>query len=327
MAFVASFLVRRLAQSLVIIFLVTLLIFTLLRVVPGDPVRMIAGPMATQETVDKMATDLGLHDPLLVQYGRYMGRVLKGDFGTSFVRPKSGQTTGGGRANDPTRLDRAEVLDLVLDRLPLTLQLAGLAILFALAIAVPIGCMAGIWRTRWPDNLAVLASSVMVSIPNFWFGLVLALTFSIQLGWLPAVGYRGFSYTILPAVVLAVELAPILMRAISLSLGAALGEAYIRAGEVRGLSRRRMIWLHAARNASVPVLNMFGIQLGTLLGGVLIVEFIFDYPGVGHLAINAVLQRDFPLIQAVTILAATMFIFVNMMVDLISSLLDPRLEY
>lgn len=326
MAFFASFLVRRLAQAVIIVFVVTILIFTILRVVPGDPVRLILGPMATQETLDRMAVRLGLHDPIFVQYVRYMRGVLRGDFGTSFVRPVSGQTTGGGRPDDPTRLDRANVIDLISDRLPLTLQLAGLAILFALLIAVPAGVLAGIYRMRFPDSFVILTSSVMVSLPNFWLGLVLALVFSIKLGWLPAVGYRGFSYTVLPALVLAIELAPILMRAIGISLGTALSESYVAMGQMRGLSRARMIW-HASRNAAVPVLNLFGIQLGAMLGGVLIIEFIFDYPGLGQLTINAVLQRDFPLIQAVTIVTSVIFVFVNMVVDYISSVIDPRLEY
>lgn len=327
MAFFASFLIRRLAQAVVIIFLVTILIFTILRMVPGDPVRLILGPMATQDTLDRMAARLGLNEPIIVQYARYMKGVLHGDFGTSFIRPKSGQTTGGGRADDPTRLDRAEVIDLIAARLPLTLQLAGLAILFALLISIPLGVLAGIYRMRLPDTFAILASSVMISLPNFWLGLVLALAISIKLGWLPAVGYRGFSYTILPAIVLAIELAPILIRAIGISLGTALNESYVAMGEMRGLSRKRMIWRHAARNASVPVLNLFGIQIGTLLGGVLIIEFLFDYPGLGHLTISAVLQRDFPLIQAITILISVIFVFVNMAVDFVSSLIDPRLEY
>jgi len=328
MAFLASFLVRRLAQAVIIIFLVTVLIFTIVRIVPGDPVRLILGPAATPETVDRMADRLGLHNPIIVQYAHYMRRVvLHGDFGTSFFRPKSGMTVGGSRVEDPTRLDRAEVLDLIAARLPLTLQLAGLAIVFAVIIAVPLGVLAGIYHARFPDTFAILTSSVMISLPNFWLGLVLALLIGIKLGWLPAVGYRGFSYAILPAIVLAIELAPVLMRAIAMSLHGALNESYVAEGQMRGLSRARMIWRHASRNAAVPVLNLFGIQLGALLGGVLVIEFIFDYPGVGHLTIMAVLQRDFPLIQGVTILISAIFVFVNIVVDYVSSLIDPRLGY
>jgi len=327
MHYVISFLARRLAQSVVIVLLVTFLIFVILRLVPGDPVRLIAGPMATPETVERVSENLGLNEPILVQYWKYMSGVVRGDFGTSFIRPESGQTTGGGRGDDPTRLDRADVIDLIAGRLPLTLQLAALAICFAFLISMPIGLAAGIYRARWPDSFSIITSSIMVSVPNFWLASVLVLVFSINLGWLPAVGYRGFSYMILPAVVLAIELAPVLIRAVASSLGSILNEGFIKIGEARGLSRRRMIWAHGVRNAAAPVLNVLGIQLGVLLGGVLIVEYVFDFPGLGHLSINAVLQRDFPVIQAITILASVIFIFVNILVDLFSSIIDPRLEY
>ena len=327
MAPIAVFLVRRLAQGAVILLLVTSIIFTVLRVIPGDPVRLMAGPTAAEDTVERMARELGLRDPIPVQYVRYIAGVLRGDLGTSFVRPRSGQTTGGGRADDPTRADRAEALQLILDRMPLTGQLAGVALGLTLLLALPLGVASGVYRGRWPDTLAFVICCITVSLPNFWLGLALTLLLSIHLGWLPAVGYRGVAYTILPAIVLAIELAPILIRAIGLALAGALREGYAQLGPLRGLSRRRVLWAHAARNAAVPVLNMLGLQVATLLGGVLIVEFLFDYPGLGHLTITAVFQRDFPLIQAITLITGATLVLVNILVDLAASLIDPRLGY
>ncbi|NNU49110.1 ABC transporter permease [Rhizobium sp. WYCCWR 11279] len=325
--FILSFLVRRLAQGALIVFLVTLLIFTLLRVVPGDPVRLMAGGMAPEALIEQIAKDMGLRDPILVQFGRYMRGVVRGDLGQSFVRPASGASTGGSRFGDSTRGERAEVLTLIGDTLPMTLQLGGLAIFFALVFSFLVGIPGGLAPGRWPDRVAFYISSIFISLPNFWLGIVLAMLLSVKLGWLPAIGYSGFAYTILPAIVLAVELAPVLIRTLTGSVATVMMEPFIAVGNVRGLSRSRIIVAHALRNASVPLLNLIGIQISGLLGGVLVVEFIFDYPGLGLLTINAVLQRDFPLIQGIAIVTSAIFVFINIAVDLIATMIDPRLEY
>jgi len=325
--FVLSFLVRRLAQGVLIVFLVTLLIFTLLRVVPGDPVRLMAGGMAPEALIEQIAKDMGLRDPILVQFGRYMSGVVRGDLGQSFVRPASGASTGGSSFGDSTRGERAEVLTLIGDTLPMTLQLGGLAIIFALIFSFLVGIPGGLAPDRWPDRVAFYISSIFISLPNFWLGIVLAMLLSVKLGWLPAIGYGGFAYTILPAIVLAVELAPVLIRTLTGSLAAVMMEPFIAVGNVRGLSRARIVVAHALRNASVPLLNLIGIQISGLLGGVLVVEFIFDYPGLGLLTITAVLQRDFPLIQGIAIVTSAIFVFINIAVDLIATMIDPRLEY
>ncbi|QKK33146.1 ABC transporter permease (plasmid) [Rhizobium indicum] len=325
--FILSFLVRRLAQGALIVFLVTLLIFTLLRVVPGDPVRLMAGGMAPEPLIEQIAKDMGLRDPILVQFGRYMSGVVRGDLGQSFVRPASGASTGGSSFGDSTRGERAEVLTLIGDTLPMTLQLGGLAIFFALVFSFLVGIPGGLAPGRWPDRVAFYISSIFISLPNFWLGIVLAMLLSVKLGWLPAIGYSGFAYTILPAIVLAVELAPVLIRTLTGSVATVMMEPFIAVGNVRGLSRSRIIVAHALRNASVPLLNLIGIQISGLLGGVLVVEFIFDYPGLGLLTINAVLQRDFPLIQGIAIVTSAIFVFINIAVDLIATMIDPRLEY
>lgn len=322
-----TFIFRRLLQGVVVLLIVTFAIFTLLRVVPGDPARLIVGGMAPDEVVEQKAEELGLNDPIPVQFARYLGDIIRGDFGNSFLRPKSGATVGAAAHDDPTRADRAAVLDLILERIPLTLQLAALAIVFALVLSFPLGVAAGLNPGKWQDKLAFFAGSVFVSIPSFWLGVVLALLLSVQWGILPSIGYKGFVYTILPAFVLAIEMAPFIIRTLSVSIAQVMQEEFISVAPLRGLRRTRIVAAHAIRNASIPLLNLFGIQLGALLGGVMVIELIFDYPGLGRLTINAVLQRDFPIIQGVAIFIAGLFVFINIAVDLAASIIDPRLEY
>jgi ABC-type dipeptide/oligopeptide/nickel transport system permease component len=321
-----GFLVRRLLQGALIVLLVAMLIFTLMRVVPGDPVRLMVGGMAPDSVVQQASERLGLNAPIPVQFGRYLIRLAHGDMGESFVRPVNGSAVGGSTYDDPSRAERAAVLDLVAQTLPMTLQLASVAFIFALLIGVPLGIAGGLHPGRWPDKLAFYAGSLFVSMPNFWLGIVLTIVLSVQLGWIPSIGYQGFVYTILPAIVLAVEMAPFIIRTLTVSMAQVMSEPFIDAGTVRGISRGQMIWRHAFRNASVPLLNVFGIQLSGLLGGVLIVEFIFDYPGLGLLTVNAVLQRDFPLIQGIAVITSSIFVLINIIVDLAAAAIDPRLE-
>ena len=325
--FVLTFLLRRLLQGAVIIFLVTFLIFTLLRVVPGDPARLIVGGMAPDHVVLEKAEELGLNDPIPIQFGRYLADLVRADLGNSFIRPRSGASFGGSAYDDPTRGERAAVLDLIGDHLPLTLQLAALAIVFGFVIALPVGIAGGLNPGRWQDKLAFFSGSIFVSVPNFWLGIILTLLFSVHLGWLPSIGYKGFSYTVLPALVLAVEIAPFVIRTLTVSLAQVMQEEFITIAPVRGLPRHRIVTAHALRHAAIPLMNLFGIQLGTLLGGVLVVEFIFDYPGLGRLTINAVLQRDFTLIQGIAICISAIFVLINIVIDLAATAVDPRLEY
>ncbi|PIL18273.1 peptide ABC transporter permease [Puniceibacterium antarcticum] len=325
--FIASFLARRLFQGALIVLLVSAIIFTLLRVVPGDPVRLMAGGMAPEALIEQIAEDMGLRDPIYQQFGRYVGGMLQGDLGQSFVRPANGASVGGASFDDNTRSERAEVWDLIANTAPMTLQLALLAMVFALIIAVPIGVWGGLRPGEFPDRFALYLSSVFVSLPNFWLGIVLALVLSVKLKLLPAIGYDGFAYTILPALVLAVEIAPFIIRTLTVSVAGVMGQNFIDIAAVRGLTRNQIIFHHALKNSAVPLLNLLGVQFSMLLGGVLVIEFIFDYPGLGLLTINAVMQRDFPLIQGIAIVTAAAFVLINIVVDLCATAIDPRLEY
>lgn len=318
-------LVTRLGQGVVIMLLVSAVIFTLLRVVPGDPARLIVGGMADDQVREELSAELGLTDPIPVQYLSYMGNVLRGDLGQSFVRPSRSREDVSD-AEDLVRGERASVTRLILERLPLSLGLAAASLVIALVISVPLGVYAGLRPGGWPDKLAFYAGSLFVSVPNFWLGLVLILVVSVNLGWLPAIGYQGMAYAVLPAIVLAVEVSPVLMRTVSVSMAEIMQQKFIDYGGVRGLSRTRVVVGHGLRNASVPLLNVVGIQASTLLGGVVVVEYVFNYPGLGLLTIDAVLQRDFPVLQGIALFLAGTFVLVNIAVDVAATLIDPRLE-
>lgn len=326
MGFVLTFLARRLSQGILIVFLVSFAIFAILRLVPGDPARMILGPMASDAAVEQAAAELGLREPIPVQYFYWIAKVMSGDFGSSFAKGEGGQSAAQGNQSEKGPR-HARVADLILTALPMTLQLAGLGLLFCAIIAVPLGVVAGIYAGRWPDRLALYIGSIFVSLPNFWVALVLALTLTAQLNLIPSIGYEGFAYTILPAIVIAIEISPIFMRAISVSIADVRRQNFVVLGSLRGLAPRRVFFAHVVRNAAAPMLNLFGVQIGALLGGVLIVEYIFNYPGIGLLTVQAVAQRDFPVIQGIAILSAVIFVVVNIFVDLISSKIDPRLEF
>ena len=329
MSFALDFFLRRLLQGFIIVVLVAMLIFTLLRVVPGDPVRIMLGPMVTAEMAEETAQAMGLRDPIPVQFIRYAAQVIRGDFGHSFVRSAQGGSTGGSRGGDTfDDANRAPVMDLILTSLPYSLLLAGLALGISLLISMPIGIAAGLNSGRWPDRLALYLSSIFVSLPNIWLALVLIFLVSVKGGLLPAIGYQNWTYAILPALVLAIELSPVFIRSASVAVSSNMMESYVPSGIIRGLSRRRVITAHVLRNAMIPLLNVVGIQaIGLLLGSLFVIEYAFNYPGVGLLMINAVFQRDFPVIQAIAILACTVLVVVNILVDFAATMIDRRLQY
>ncbi len=329
MSFALDFFLRRLLQGFIIVVLVAMLIFTLLRVVPGDPVRIMLGPMVTAEMAEETAQAMGLRDPIPVQFVRYAAQVIRGDFGHSFVRSAQGGSTGGSRGGDTfDDANRAPVMDLILTSLPYSLLLAGLALGISLLISMPIGIAAGLNSGRWPDRLALYLSSIFVSLPNIWLALVLIFLVSVKGGLLPAIGYQNWTYAILPALVLAIELSPVFIRSASVAVSSNMMESYVPSGIIRGLSRRRELTAHVLRNAMIPLLNVVGIQaIGLLLGSLFVIEYAFNYPGVGLLMINAVFQRDFPVIQAIAILACTVLVLVNILVDFAATMIDRRLQY
>ena len=327
MGYILYFLARRGAQGFVIIFFAVFLIFMVMRIVPGDPVRLMVGGAAPDKVLEKVAKELGLKDPLIVQFGRYLKGIVRGDFGTSFIRPKSGGSVGGEAWDDKRAHARAEVRDLIVERIPLTLLLGAMSIGWAVIIGIPFGIIAAIKQGSWIDKIANVFISVSISLPNFWLGIILMLIVSIRLKILPSVGYKGLSYVILPSFVVSLELAPILLRTIRASMIDVLKMNFVKVAKARGLTPVSILLKHCFRNSLVPLLNVMGVQIGILLGGVIVVEYVFNYPGLGLLTIYAVLQRDFPLIQGIVILFASAFVFINIVVDLLCSYVDRRIEF
>lgn len=327
MGYVLYFLARRIIQGFVIIFLAGFLIFMVMRIVPGDPVRLMVGGAAPDQVLQRVAEELGLKDPLLVQFGRYIKGIAHGDFGTSFIRPKSGGSVGGEAWDDKRAHTRAEVIDLIIERIPLTLLLGAMSIGWAIIIGIPLGLLSAIKQGSWIDKFVNAFVSFSISMPNFWVGIILMLIVSIRLKILPSVGYKGFTYVILPSFAVSLELAPILLRTIRASMIDVLKLNFVKVAKARGLSQASILFKHCFRNSLVPLLNVLGVQIGILLGGVIVVEYVFNFPGLGLLTIYAVLQRDFPLIQGIVILFASVFVFINIIVDLLCSYVDRRIEF
>lgn len=329
MAFAIEFFLRRIAQGMVIVLLAAFVIFTLLRVAPGDPIRIILGPMTPAAVLEQKAEELGLRDPIPTQFIRFAGQILAGDFGHSYIRGVQGGSTGGSQdAAEMSPEQRAPVLSLIGAALPNTLALAATGTLMAVMFAFPIGILAGLSPGRWPDRLGLYLSSILVSLPNIWIGIVLIYLLSARSGLLPAIGFHDWRYLIIPAMVIAIELSPVMIRNIAVAVTSNMREGWFEMGQIRGIHRAQMIVRHVFRNASVPLLNVFGAQMiGMLLGGLFVVEYIFSFPGIGLLTINAVYQRDFPIIQAIAILASTALVVVNMLVDFGCTLIDRRLKF
>ncbi len=301
------YLLRRVGQSLIVVLGITAIVFLMVRLT-GDPVRLMVPADATQADMDLLREQLGFNDPLYVQYGRFVGGLVHGDFGSSLRF-------------------RAPALPLLLERLPATAELAVAALLLSLAIAIPAGILAALYKDTPLDFLAMLAALIGQSIPGFWLGLMLILLFAVELGWLPTSGREGLDSLILPAITLALFYTGRLARLVRSSMLDVLYEDYVRTARAKGLPEWLIIARHALKNASLPVVTIIGLEFGALLSGAVITETVFSWPGVGLLAVNAVLARDFPLVQAIVVFMAIVFVLVNLLIDVLYLKLDPRIRY
>lgn len=310
------YILRRLLAMVPVLLLVSLIVFSLLHLTPGDPALSILGEEATPEQVAALRAKLGLNRPLPVQYARWLGAVLRGDLGRSI------------RSNQP-------VSEAIVERLPVTVELAVLAMLVSLTIAVPAGIVAAMRRNSFLDTSATFVALLGVSLPNFFLAILLILIFGVKLGWLPPFGYQPLTQgvagnlqrMILPAITLGTALAAIVTRMMRSSLLEVLDQDYIRTARAKGLREARMVRAHALKNALMPVVTIVGLQIGGLLGGAIITESIFVLPGVGRLLVDAIFQRDFPLVQGVVLFVSLAFLFSNFAVDLFYAYLDPRIRY
>lgn len=310
-----EFLVRRAAISAVTLALITVIVFTGVRMIPGDPARVMAGTDADAAGLEEIREKYGLHDPVPVQYLRWVGLALRGDLGES-IRT------------------RESVAWTVAIKLPITGELACLAVLVALSLAIPAGVLAAVRRNTAWDVIASAVSLCGVSIPNFWLGIMLILLVSVRLGWLPASGFvplledpiANVKRMIMPALVLGTALAAVLMRQTRNAMLEVLSADYIRTARSKGLAGFAVVVRHALRNGLIPVVTILGLQMGALMGGAVVTESIFVLPGFGRLIVEAVFTRDYPLVQGVVLITASAYVLINLLVDVSYSFLNPRIR-
>ncbi|ESR25597.1 ABC transporter permease [Lutibaculum baratangense] len=306
---------RRLVQLVPTLFLVSVLIFSLQHLLPGDPALVMAGEEATPEVVEQIRKRYNLDKPLPVQYVHWIGGVLQGDLGESM------------------RL-RLPVGQLILQKLPVTLQLAFMAMAIALLIGIPAGVISAVKRGTATDHAVNVFALAGISTPNFWLGIMLILLFAVKLGWLPASGYvspfvdvqRSLATTILPAIVLGTAIAGVIMRHMRSAMLQALDSDYVRTARAKGLHERTVVWKHAVRNAITPVITLGALEFGTLLSGAVLTEQIFSIPGFGKLIVDAVFNRDYAVVQGVVLITAATYILMNLLADLGYILANPRLR-
>lgn len=312
---VLRFLGIRVLHSAVVLLGVVVVVFILIQLVPGDPVRLALGTRYTQESYEALRHASGLDRPVWEQFFSYLGSAVRGDLGVSF---RSGQP----------------VTVLLLERVPATLSLAGAGLLIGLLIAVPAGIWAALREGKIADGIVRITSQFGVSIPDFWMGMLLILVFSTGLGWLPSSGYTAFSedptgwlrQVTLPAVTVGTVAGAILTRYVRAATLEVAHMGYVRTARSKGLAPRTITVRHIVRNALVPVLTIAGIQLATILSGVIVVEVVFAWPGLGRLVFDSVAARDYPMIQGAVLMIAVIFLLVNLIVDILYALVDPRIR-
>jgi ABC-type dipeptide/oligopeptide/nickel transport system permease component len=301
-----TFLVRRLLQSLVVLLGVSFVVFFIL-FLTGDPAAVLLPPEASAEDIRLFRERMGFDDPFFVQYGRFLAGALRGSFGESI------------RHGEPA-------FDLVVERMPATFELAGAALLIALCLAIPAGIVSAVRRNSVLDYVATVVALLGQSMPTFWLGIMLILFFSVQLQWLPSSGRGELRHLVLPAITLGLFTTARITRLTRSGMLEVLNQDYIRTARAKGVANPPVVWKHALKNAAIPIVTIVGIELGTLLGGSVITETIFAWPGVGRLSVQAIYNRDYPVVQAAVFLLATTFVVVNLFVDVLYTYLDPRIR-
>jgi peptide/nickel transport system permease protein len=312
---VLEFLIQRVAISVATLCVISVIVFTGVRLIPGDPARVMAGTDADSAGLEEIREKYGLNDPIVFQYLRWAGLALRGDLGESI------------RTREP-------VVKTVARKLPITIELAWLSVLIAVGIAIPAGVFSAVRRNTIWDLLANGVSLCGLSIPSFWLGIMLILLLSVRLGWLPASGFvplwedpiGNVKRMIMPAFVLGTGLAAVLMRQTRNSMIEVLSADYIRTARSKGLAGRAVVFRHAIRNGLIPVVTILGLQMGALMSGAVVTEQIFVVPGFGRLIVEAVFTRDYPLVQGVVLITASAYVFINLLVDVSYSVLDPRIR-
>ena len=304
-----TYLARRLLSVVPVLFGVTLAVFSMLFLVPGDPVKMMLAEFVTNpDQVAQMRAQLHLDEPVLKQYGRFVINAVRGDLGTSI------------RSRRPVSTEIGENVGS-------TAQLAVASMAVAIAIGVPLGLMAALFRASWFDAGSMIVALLGVSMPSFWLGLLMIVTFSLHLGWFPATGGGDLWHLVLPAVTLGLIASAIIARLTRSSMLEVLGQDYVRTARAKGLAWWGVVVRHALKNALIPVITIFGLQFGNLLAGAVIVETVFSRPGLGRLIVGGILAKDFPLVQGTVLFVATAYVLINVLVDLTYAFVDPRIRF
>ena len=303
-----SYIIQRLLMAIVTLFGVSIVVFGLVQLLPGDPGRVIAGPNASQAEVERLRERMGLDEPLGVQYGVFVGNLTRGDLGTS------------ARTQRPVATE-------IMARLPATLQLAAVATVAGTAVGMLFGIAAARWRGSWVDTTLSVISVAGLSMPVYWLGMLLIALFAVNLGWFPVAGAARPTSIVLPALTLTAFSMALIARMTRSSMFEVLEADYVRTARAKGVNERRVVYKHALRNGFIPILTIIGIQFGNLLGGAVLTESVFGWPGTGRLLVDSIASRDFPVVQGVIVVYALLFILVNLAVDVMYAWVNPKIQY
>ena len=303
-----KYIIRRIIAMIPVVIGITFLVFMIMQLAPGDPVQMILGDNASPEAVEAMRDEMGLNDNVLVQYGRYLVNLVQGDMGTSYV-------------------NKRPVADEVFSRVPATFKLAAVAAVVSIVIAIPLGILAAIKQNTLFDHSSMVVSLIGISMPAFWLALMLMLLFSLKLGWLPAQGAKdGWKSYVLPSIAIGFMQMAAIARTTRSSMLETIHQDYIRTARSKGITEREVIFHHSFRNALIPTVTIVGLQLGGLLGGAVLTETVFAWPGLGRLVVQAVNGRDVPVVLGCIVVLSVGFSIVNLVVDLLYGFIDPRVR-
>lgn len=303
-----NYVIKRLLGLIPTLFIVSVLVFLFVHMLPGDPARLIAGPEADAQVIELVRQQLGLDQPLYQQFWHYTSNAVQGDFGLSMV-------------------SRRPVAEEIASRFMPTLWLTITSMTWAVLFGMAAGIIAAVWRNRWPDRLSMTIAVSGISFPAFALGILLIQVFSVELGWLPTVGADSWQHYILPSLTLGAAVAAVMARFTRASFVDVLNEDYMRTARAKGVSETWVVLKHGLRNAMIPVVTMMGLQFGFLLGGSIVVEKVFNWPGLGRLLVDSVEMRDYPVIQAEILLFSLEFILINLVVDVLYAAINPAIRY
>jgi peptide/nickel transport system permease protein len=312
----AAYVLRRLGQALPVLFVASVAVWLMIYLIPGDPALALLGPDVTPEQLARARARMGLDQPWPVQYGLWLGRVLEGDLGVSY-------------------LNGLPVRTMLAQRIPVTLQLTLASLAVALLVAAPLGILSAARPRSWLDRVASGYNALAMAVPTFWLGILLVLLFGLYLRWLPTSGYvpvwedpaRALRFLVLPAVTLGAYVSAVLARFTRAALSESLGQDYVRTARAKGVAEPAVIGVHALKNALIPVVTVLGLQFGAFMGGAVITEAIFDYPGLGRMLLQAILTRDYTVVQGTILFVVSAFVVINLLTDLAYAYLDPRIRY